>query len=152
MIVEAEVPRGTMNLDLILSIVKTSNKIYLSEDTQKIKKIEDFEFDHEYRKYYNIIASSKIFVSSKDALIFIDNYARINNEDYKLKNFLSHKLGIEKYIIGITEDDANYIKEEFKRLKDKIKVIEVENNKADEKISELYKFFGNKLEIKEKKE
>lgn len=109
------------NLKELLNILKTATKDEKINDEIIINKIELYKFDPDYRKFYSLLSGTKLFASSRDAIIISGNRAQVSsiNEretNEELFNFIYEKYHTEKMVFGLAAEDEHKLVEMYRAM------------------------------------
>lgn len=147
-------------LDFLLAILLDANRDFKINDQIIYNKLDLYKYEPDKRKFYQLLVSTELFASNKDAIIICGNKSQANNINTKAINeelyqFINEEFGIDKMVYGINENEKLELIEMYKStpVEERNKPVLVEKyklkNKKESSEEKLKNLFGDSVTIEE---
>ncbi len=125
---EKELKAGEQNDDLLVSILLGASKEDKINDELIYNRLDLYSLDTEKRRFYEMLKETKIFASSRDAIIVHGSDMKATNINFRDNNealyrFINAEFGIDKMVYAVKDSDLPHLVEEYRRaVKEKRKI------------------------------
>ena len=125
---EKELKAGEQNDDLLVSILLGASKEDKINDEIIYNRLDLYSLDTEKRRFYEMLKETKIFASSRDAIIVHGSDMKATNINFQDNNealyrFINTEFGIDKMVYAVKDSDLPHLVEEYRRaVKEKRKI------------------------------